>query len=89
MLASDFGTGQVFWSLVWFTLFFIWVWLVIMVFADIFRSQDLHGLHKFLWVLLVIAVPYVGVFIYLIARGHKISEHAVDDATAADVAAQA
>ena len=73
MLASDFGTGQVFWSLVWFTLFFIWVWLVIMVFADIFRSRDLHGLHKFLWVLLVIAVPYFGVFIYLIVRGHKVS----------------
>jgi len=89
MLASEFGTGQVFWSLVWFTMFFIWVWLLIVVFIDIFRSHDLHGMHKFLWVLFVIVVPYIGVFVYLIARGHKISEHAAEDAKASDVAAQA
>lgn len=89
MLASEFGTGQVFWWMLWFTMFFIWVWLLIGVFADIFRSNDLGGFAKFLWVAFVIITPYLGVFVYLIARGHKMSEHAVADAKARDEAAQA
>ena len=50
MLADEWHVGQVFWSLLWFTLFFIWIWLLIVVFADIFRSHDLGGFAKFLWV---------------------------------------
>jgi hypothetical protein len=89
MLASAFGTGQIFWSFVWFTLFFIWIYLLIIVFSDIFRSHDIGGFAKFLWILFVIITPYLGVFVYLIARGHKMSEHAQADAAARDVAAQA
>src|SRR6476619_6111263 len=88
MLASDFGTGQVFWSMLWFFLFFIWIWLLIMVFSDIFRSHDMGGFAKFLWVMFVIIVPYLGVFVYLIARGHKMSEHAVEAAQAQAAAQQ-
>ena len=47
---AEFGTGQVFWSMLWFFLFFIWIWLLIMVFGDIFRSHDLGGWAKALWV---------------------------------------
>ena len=43
MLFADFGTGQVFWSMLWFIMFFIWIWLLITVFSDIFRSPDLGG----------------------------------------------
>jgi hypothetical protein len=89
VFASEFGTGQVFWSFLWFTLFFIWIWLLISVFADIFRSKDLGGFAKFLWVFFVIFLPYLGVFVYLIARGHKMTEHAMADAKARDEAAQA
>ena len=89
MLADGWHVGQVFWSLLWFTLFFIWIWLLIVVFADIFRSHDLGGFAKFLWVLFVIVVPYLGVFVYLIARGHKMSEHAEEAAPAQDAAARA
>ena len=89
MLASEFGTGQVFWSFLWFTMFFIWIWLLIMVFSDIFRSHDLGGVSKFFWIFFVIIAPYLGVFVYLIARGHKMGEHAVADAKARDEAAQA
>ncbi|HEY7940026.1 MAG TPA: PLDc N-terminal domain-containing protein, partial [Acidimicrobiales bacterium] len=80
MLATQWGTGQVFLSMIWFTLFFIWIWLLILVFADIFRSHDMNGWVKAIWVLFVIVMPYLGVFVYLIARGHKMSEHAVADA---------
>jgi len=89
ILADDFGTGQVFWSILWFTLFFIWIWLLIVVFADIFRSHDLGGWAKAFWVIGIIIFPYLGVFIYLIARGHKMQEHAVQDAKAQDAAARA
>jgi hypothetical protein len=82
VFASEFGTGQVFWSILWFTLFFIWIWLLIDVFADIFRSSDLSGWSKALWTIFVIVLPYLGVFVYLIARGHKMHEHAEDDVRA-------
>ena len=75
--------------MLWFTLFFIWIWLLIVVFADIFRSHDLGGFAKFLWVVFVIVLPYLGVFVYLIARGHKMSEHAEEAARAQDAAARA
>jgi hypothetical protein len=86
--ADGFGTGQVFWSMLWFFLFFIWIWLLIVVFSDIFRSDDLGGWGKALWVIFVIVLPYLGVFIYLIARGNKMGEHAAESARQQDEAAQ-
>jgi hypothetical protein len=86
MLAAEFGTGQVFWSMLWFFLFFIWIWLLIVIFADIFRSDDLSGWGKALWSIFIIVLPYLGVFAYLIARGHKMQEHSVKDAHAQDAA---
>ena len=80
IVAAEWGTGQVFWSMLWFFLFFIWIWILILVLSDIFRSHDLSGWGKALWVLFVIIVPYLGVFVYLIARGHKMAEHAAENA---------
>jgi hypothetical protein len=77
LLAEEFGTGQVLLSFLWFFLFFIWIWLLIVVFSDIFRSPDLGGWGKALWTIFVIFFPYLGVFIYLIARGGKMHEHAI------------
>jgi hypothetical protein len=88
-MLADFGTGQVFLSMMYFFLFFIWIWLLIAVFGDIFRSPDLGGLAKSLWVIFVIVLPYLGVFVYLIARGHKRGEHAVQAAQAQDAAQRA
>ena len=88
VLASEWGTGQVFWSMLWFFMFFIWIWLLIIVFSDIFRSHDLSGWAKALWIIFVILVPYLGVFVYLIARGHKMQEHAAEAAQAQDQAAR-
>jgi type VI protein secretion system component VasK len=82
MLAAEFGTGQVFWSMLWFFLFFIWIWLLIVVFGDIFRSDDLSGWSKALWCIFIIFLPYLGVFVYLIARGHKMQEHSMKEAQA-------
>jgi len=89
MLGDTWGVGQVLWSIIWFTMFFIWIWLLIVVFSDIFRSHDLGGFAKFLWVAFVVFLPYLGVFVYLIARGHKMSEHALQAAQQQDQAARA
>jgi Short C-terminal domain/Phospholipase_D-nuclease N-terminal len=82
MLFAEFGTGQVFWSMLWFFLWFIWIWLLIVVFGDIFRSRDLSGWAKALWSIFIIVLPYLGVFVYLIARGQKMGEHAAQAAAA-------
>ena len=87
-MLAEFGTGQVLWSMLWFFLFFIWIWLLILVFSDIFRSHDLSGWGKALWSIFVIFVPYLGVFVYLIARGHKMQEHAMQHAEQQDAAMQ-
>ena len=86
LVAAEWGSGQVFWSMLWFFLWFIWIWILIMVLADIFRSRDLSGWGKALWVLFVVVLPYLGVFVYLIARGHRMTEHAAQDAQAQDTA---
>jgi Short C-terminal domain/Phospholipase_D-nuclease N-terminal len=86
LIAAEFGTGQVFWSMLWFFLFFIWIWLLIGVFADIFRSDDLSGWLKALWIVVIIVLPYLGVLVYLIARGGKMRQREVHDAQQADVA---
>jgi Short C-terminal domain/Phospholipase_D-nuclease N-terminal len=80
MLLAEFGTGEVLWSMLWFFLFFIWIWLLIVVFGDIFRSDDLSGWGKALWTIFIIVLPYLGVFVYLIARGHKMQERSMREA---------
>jgi hypothetical protein len=76
----------VFWSTLWFFLFVMWIWLAITIFSDIFRSDDLSGWGKALWTLFVIFLPYLGVLAYLLARGRKMSEHAMDEAHRRDQA---
>ena len=85
-LIAEFGTGQVFWSFLWFFCFFIWIYLLIVVFSDIFRSGDLSGWGKALWCIFVIILPYLGVLVYLIARGHSMQERAMKQAQAQDAA---
>jgi hypothetical protein len=89
LLAENWGVGEVFWSLLWFTMFFILIWLLIVVFSDIFRSHDIGGFAKFLWVLFIIVFPFLGIFVYLIARGGKMHQHAVEQAQAMDAASRA
>jgi hypothetical protein len=71
---------DLFWATLWFFLFFAWIWLLITIIADIFRSHDLNGWMKALWVLFVAVVPWLGVLIYLIARGGSMQERAMQDA---------
>lgn len=85
-MLAQFGDGQVFWSFLVFFFWIIWIWLAITVFVDIFRSHDLSGVGKAIWVLFVVLVPYIGVLAYLLIRGGKMHERAVEAAQAQDKA---
>jgi hypothetical protein len=86
MVVAEFGTGQVFWSMLWFFAFVIWIWLLFAIFGDLFRSRDLSGWGKALWMIFIIFLPFLGVFVYLITRGKKMEEHAAQDAAQQDAA---
>ena len=70
----------VFWTIIEIFLWVIWFWILITVFIDIFRSHDLSGWGKALWFLFVLFIPLIGVLVYLIARGGKMHERAVQQA---------
>ena len=82
MLAYDYPLFDVFLSILYFSLFFMWIWIAVTVVVDIFRSSDLGGFAKALWFLFVVLLPFLGVFIYLVARGGKMHERQIADATA-------
>jgi hypothetical protein len=75
-------------SMFWFFLFFAWIWLVVSVFFDIFRSPDLSGWGKSGWSLFVLLVPFLGVLIYLGVRGGDMQQRKIDDARAQNQASQ-
>jgi hypothetical protein len=76
MLASSYPLLDLFWTMLWFFMFFIWIWLLIIIFSDIFRSHDMGGGMKALWVIFVIIIPLLGILIYLIARGGGMHDRA-------------
>jgi len=80
MLGTSYPLLDVFWTMLEFFLFFVWIWLLIVIFADIFRSHDMGGGQKALWVIFVIIIPFLGVLVYLIARGGSMHERAAEQA---------
>jgi ABC-type multidrug transport system fused ATPase/permease subunit len=74
ILGDSFGVGEVLWSLIWLFLFVVWIMLIFRIFADLFHSSDLGGFAKTLWTIFVIIAPFLGVFVYLIARGGGMAE---------------
>jgi len=73
-----------FWTILEVFLWVLWIWVLIYVMIDIFRSRDLSGWAKALWFLFVLFIPLIGVLVYLIARGGKMQERAVQDARQQD-----
>ena len=76
MIASTYPLLDLFWTMLEIFLFVIWIWLLIAIFADIFRSHDLGGGAKALWFLFVLVIPLLGVLVYLIVRGGSMHERA-------------
>jgi hypothetical protein len=79
-LAYNYPILDLIWTMFMFFVFILWIWLLIAVFMDIFRSHDLGGWAKAIWVFFIIILPFLGVLVYLIARGGKMHERAAEQA---------
>ena len=84
LASSSYPLLNIFWTIFELFLWIIWIWILIWIFIDIFRSHDLSGWAKALWFLFVLFIPLVGVLVYLIARGGSMHERAVRDARQQD-----
>ena len=82
---SSYPLLNVFFWMLWFFLFIIWIWLMITIFVDIFRT-DMSGWAKAGWVIVIIALPFLGVLVYLIAQGSNMQERCMGSAAAAQEA---
>ncbi|MGH9233857.1 MAG: SHOCT domain-containing protein [Acidimicrobiales bacterium] len=88
VLAYDYPVLGVFWSMLVFFLWIMWFFLLFRVIADVFRSDDLGGWAKAAWLIFVLLVPFLGVFVYVIARGDEMGRRDVAQAQARDQAFQ-
>ena len=82
--SSSYPLLNIFWSMFIFFLWVIWIWILIWIFIDIFRSNDLSGWAKALWFLFVLFIPVIGVLVYVIARGGSMHERAAQQAQQED-----
>lgn len=80
MLGSSYPLLDLFWTMLEIFVFILWIWLLIAVFGDIFRSHDMGGVAKALWVIFVVIIPFIGVLVYLIVRGGSMHERAAAQA---------
>ncbi|GAA4051627.1 SHOCT domain-containing protein [Nonomuraea soli] len=71
---DDYPLLNLFWTMMWFFVWVVWLFLLFRIVMDIFSSDDLGGWGKAGWTLLVVLLPYLGVLIYLIARGRSMNE---------------
>ena len=77
-----------FWTILEIFLWVLWIWVLIYVFIDIFRSHDLSGVAKALWFVFVLFIPLIGVLVYLLVRGSSMQDRAVQQARQQDQAAR-
>lgn len=82
MLAADYPFLDILWTMLIFFLWITWFWLLITVFADIFRRRDIGGGAKTLWLIFTIVLPFLGVFIYILTQHDKMAERNIDRAQA-------
>jgi hypothetical protein len=74
LTSSSYPLLNIFWTMLEFFLWVAWIYLLVLVYFDIFRSHDLSGWAKALWILFVFIIPFIGVLVYLIARGGEMHE---------------
>jgi len=82
-IATSYPFLEVFWTMLIFFAFVIWIWILITVLIDIFRRHDTSGFMKVLWIIFIIVLPYLGVFVYLIAEHKGMAERTIKQQQAA------
>ncbi|GAA1188854.1 putative membrane protein [Kitasatospora gansuensis] len=83
---DDYPLLNLFWTMMWIFLWVLWFFLLFKIITDIFRSHDMGGWGKAGWLLFVIVLPYLGVLVYLIARGKSMTRRDTEQAQQADAA---
>jgi Phospholipase_D-nuclease N-terminal len=83
ILATSYPFLEVVWTMLVFFAFVVWIWILFTVLADIFRRHDTSGFAKVMWIVFVIILPYLGVFVYLIAEHEGMTERAITQQKAA------
>jgi predicted PurR-regulated permease PerM len=81
LLAADYPFLDVFWTMLVFFVWIAWFSILIRVFADVFRRHDISGFAKVLWLIFVIVLPFLGVFIYLVANSKGMTERDIKQVT--------
>jgi hypothetical protein len=77
VIATSYPFLEVFWTMLIFFFFIVWLWILFTVFADVFRRNDISGWGKAAWIVFVIVLPYLGVFVYLIAEHKGMTERTI------------
>src|SRR3954469_5220650 len=83
MLAADYPFLDILWTMIIFFLWVAWIWILITIFADIFRRHDIGGWAKAAWIVFLIIIPFLGVLVYLIAQSKGMAERQAAQAQAA------
>ena len=77
-LATDYPFLDILWSMIVFFAWVAWIWIAITCFIDIFRRHDIGGVHKAVWVVFIIVIPFLGVLVYLIAQHDGIRDRTIE-----------
>ncbi len=77
MVIAAYPFLEVFWTMLIFFAFVVWLWILFTVLGDIFRRHDTSGFAKVLWIIFIVILPYLGVFVYLIAEQKGMAERAL------------
>jgi predicted PurR-regulated permease PerM len=76
ILATSYPLLEIFWTILVFFAFVVWLMILFTVLSDIFRRHDTTGATKVLWIILIIVLPYIGTFVYLISQHNGMTERA-------------
>ena len=74
VFAADYPFLDIFWTMLIFFMWVIWIWILVTVLMDLFRRHDIGGWGKAGWTLLVVVLPFLGVFLYLVTQGKEMAE---------------
>lgn len=86
MFAADYPFLNIFWSMIIFFTWVIWIWMMVTIFSDLFRRQDIGGWHKALWCVFMIVLPFLGVLVYLIAQHDGMAQRNLERVQSAEQA---
>ena len=82
MVLADVHLSDIIWSMLWLFFLFIWIMILVQVLIDLFRDHEMSGVAKALWVIALVFLPFITVFVYIIARGSSMTQRSIDEAVA-------